>query len=158
MKDDFVYILIEEDGDPSLVKIGHSVDPVNRLSGYKAGNHRRLRILATLIGGQPLEAEIHDRFPELRVGNGGDEWFKLSPDLVSFLQWKLKDILTGDSVLVYSGKDFGGPISIPPVELGAVDAAPVRTVASVDSVQPHSVAEVEPPKNPYDKVGRKDTQ
>lgn len=138
-----------------MVKIGHSLDPVNRLSGYKAGNYRRLNILFTMIGGQPLEAEIHFRFAEYRVGNGGDEWYKLSPDMVDFFQCKLKEILSGDSLLVYHRKVFGGPISIPPVELGEVEAAPVRAVTRVDSVQPHGVVEAHPPTNPYSNVGRK---
>ena len=155
MKDDFVYVLIEEDGDPSLVKIGHSVDPVSRPAGYKAGNYRRLRILFTMIGGQPLEAEIHFRFQEYRVGSGGDEWYKLSPDMVDFFQHKIKEILSGDSLLVYSRKEFGGPISIPAVELGEVETPSVRPMARVDSIQPHSIAEASQPKNPYANVGEK---
>lgn len=156
MKQDYVYILVEEGGDPSIVKIGHSKDPLNRPNGYKAANYRRLRVLFTLSGGQPLEAEIHTKFSELRVGNGGDEWFKLSSDLISFLQNKLKEVLTDGTFLAYSKKDFGGPpISIPTIELGVTEAPPVRTVESVGSVQPHSISEANPPINPYSKVGKK---
>jgi hypothetical protein len=153
---DYVYILIEEGGDPSLVKIGHSVDPVNRPAGYKAGNYRKLLVLFTLIGGQPLEAEIHFRFEEYRIGSGGDEWYKLSPDMVSFFQHKLKEILSGDSVLVYHRPiGFDGPISIAPVELGEAKSRTAPPVSRTGSVRPHSIVEAEPPKSPYSKVGQK---
>ena len=156
LKPDYVYILTEEGGDPSLVKIGHSVDPINRLSGYKAGNYRRLVILFTILGGQELEAEIHVKFAENRIGSGGDEWFKLTPGMVDYLQYQMKKVLVGsDTILVYHKRYFGGPIRIPTVELGEVEAAPVRPTTRVNSVQPHSISEAQPPKSPYSKVGQK---
>ena|ERR1700676_2294675 len=154
-KPDYVYVLREEGGDPSLVKIGHSIDPINRPKGYKAGNYRRLTVVYTILGGQELEAEIHGRFPMCRIGDGGDEWFKLTPELVDFLTWEAKNVLTSDTVLAYSSKNFGGPISIPSVELGVVETRIAPLVSRVDSVQPYSVSEAEPPKSPYRKVGRK---
>ena len=157
-KPSYVYVLREVDGDPSLVKIGHSIDPINRLAGYKAGNHRRLFVLLTLIGGQPLEAEIHFRFAEYRTGEGGDEWFKLSPDLVRFLQSKVHDVLSEDTVLVFHKRHFDGPISIPTVELGEVKTRTAHTVARLDSVQPCSITEAQPPKDSRHKVGQKRQQ
>lgn len=47
---------------------------------------------------------------------------------------------------------FGRPISIPPVELGAVESPQIKSVVHVDSVQPHSIAEAHLPQNPYAKV------
>src|SRR5271157_1874988 len=153
---DYVYVLREEDGDPSLIKIGHSVDPINRPDGYKAGNHRRLVVLFAILGGQELEAELHIRFNEYRIGTGGDEWFKLAPDIIDYLKEQMRKVLVDpDNVLVYHKRYFRGPSSIPPVELGEVEAAPVSSVASVDSIQPCSVIEATPPKDSRYKVAER---
>lgn len=156
MRPDYVYILTEEDGDPSLVKIGHGKDPLHRYKGYQAGNYRRLIVLFTLVGGQPLESELHKQFKENRVyRGGGDEWYKLTSDSIDFILQKVKNVLTHDAVLAYIKRVFDGPIRIPTVELGEAKAAPVRPVTRVGSVQPYSISEAEPPKSPYSKVGQK---
>lgn len=155
MKPDYVYVVVEEGGDPSLVKIGHSVDPVGRISGYKAGNHRRLIVLFTLLGGQQLEAEIHHLFADSRVGDGGDEWYKTTPRMIEFFNDRISQVLTKDTILVYHKRYFGGPISIPTVELGEAKTAPIKSTSNVGSVQPHGIVEASQPKSPYSKVGQK---
>lgn len=155
MKLEYVYILREENGDPSLVKIGHAADPLTRSAGLKTGNHHKLIVVFTLLGGRELEKEIHGRFPELRVGTGGKEWFKLSPDLIDFLVYKTREILQDDSILISHQKNFDGPIVIPPLELGVSEPAPVSKVRGLRSVQPYGVTEATQPKNPYGNVGRK---
>jgi hypothetical protein len=47
---------------------------------------------------------------------------------------------------------FGRPINIPTVELGTVECPQLPPVATLESIQPHSVVEADPPKNPYMKV------
>lgn len=155
MKPDYVYVVVEQGGDPSLVKIGHSVNPVDRIGGYKAGNHRRLIVVFTLLGGQQLEADIHETFADSRIGNGGDEWYKITPQMIEFFNSRIQQVLTKDTILVYHKRYFGGPISIPTVELGEAKTAPIKSASSVGSVQPHSIVEASQPKSPYSRVGQK---
>ena len=155
MKPDYVYVVVEESGDPSLVKIGHSINPVDRIGGYKAGNHRRLIVIFTLLGGQQLETDIHETFADSRVGNGGDEWYKITPQMIEFFNDRIKQVLTKDTILVYHKRYFGSPSNIPTIELGEVKTAPIKSVLSVDSVQPHGIVEASQPKSPYSKVGQK---
>jgi hypothetical protein len=157
MRPNYIYILIEEGEDPSVVKIGHSVDPLNRPKGYQAGNPRNLLVLFTLIGGQPLEKEIHFRFSENKIDRGGDEWFRLSPELIEFLQFRLKYTLTNDLVLAYNQPNFSGPIRIQPVVPGAPETRPVSPVQNREPIRPVSIAEAEPLESPYSKVGQKRT-
>jgi hypothetical protein len=152
---DYVYVLRERDGDPSLVKIGHSFDPLDRLAGYQAGNSRSLVVVFTLLGGQPLEQEIHGLFSQSRVGDGGSEWFKLTAELIEFLQLKMKEALTSDAVLRYSKKVFESPIYIETVEPEEVQPQPVRSASVVGRIQPYSNVEAELPKSAFERMREK---
>lgn len=147
MRPDYLYFLVEN-GDTSRVKIGHSINPVDRVNGYATGNMRGLTVWATLIGGQPMEAEFHKKFTKDQVDG---EWFVTTPELLNYFYEKL--VLQSVSI-PRQEKSFGVPTSIPRVSLGEVEAAPVRPVARLGSVQYHSVSEVKQPKNPYANVGR----
>ncbi len=63
-------------GSAGLVKIGHSVDPQARCSGFQCGSPVPLMVLATAPGGQVREAAYHAQFASSRQHG---EWFKRTP-------------------------------------------------------------------------------
>jgi hypothetical protein len=152
----YLFAEVGDDGEPdlSILKIGWAHDPVNHPDDYITGNYRQLVCVLAMPGGQELEREVKQRFEEYRVDRGGGvEFYRVSPELISFLQSKLKEFLAEDALLVHAKSILGGPISIPTVELGVVKPRPVPSIAQVDSVRPHSIVEVEPPKDPRHKAG-----
>lgn len=66
----------------SLVKIGYSSNPEQRLRNLQTSCPHQLDILATLPGSQQTEADIHKKFGHLRM-NG--EWFRLTSELFAFI-------------------------------------------------------------------------
>jgi hypothetical protein len=46
-------------------------------------------------------------------------------------------------------KKFGGPINFEPVELGVTEQPQAPRVATLRTIQPHSIVEADPPKSPY---------
>jgi hypothetical protein len=82
-----VYILREE-GTP-YVKIGKANGAWRRLGALRAGNPRRLRLVAVIPAEDPhkLECRLHDRFDEYRANLGGSrEWFRLEGDLADYVE------------------------------------------------------------------------
>lgn len=149
----YIYFLIEEGSTEfaDCVKIGTALDPLNRPKGYKAGNPRKLKIVFTLAGGQPLESEFHREFALDRVGSGGDEWYKVTPKLLDFAREKLEQQLTVSSRETVTN-DIEEPIKIPFVKLGEAAQPRIRSTAHASTVQTHKVSEADSPKNPYAKV------
>jgi hypothetical protein len=71
------------------VKIGRSIQPVERLKALKNGNPDELQILGLLDGNR--EHEFHERFKEYR--KRGSEWFFLGPSLMDFLKAEFQCVL-----------------------------------------------------------------
>lgn len=65
-----------------FVKIGTSSDVKARLRTMRAMNPLPLTLLLVIVGGQPVEREMHMRFAAHRHR---DEWFRLDGDLREFL-------------------------------------------------------------------------
>jgi hypothetical protein len=153
---DYVYVLQElGEEHTGFVKIGHSIHPLDRPDGYQAGNWRELIVVFILIGGQPLETEISRRFSEDKIGDGGDEWYKVTPELLNFLHEKLFEALT-IKPRFSSEIEFGnGPSHLPIVELAEPKTRSVPPIKSVGSIQPHDIKAASPPKNPYARVQKR---
>lgn len=60
------------------VKIGHAKCPEQRLKTLQCGSPAKLIIEATMDGGQPLEAELHNVFHRSRRHG---EWFEITPEI-----------------------------------------------------------------------------
>lgn len=65
-----------------LVKIGSASDPGSRLRTLQTGSPERLRLLATMDGGEPFEREMHARFAADRSHG---EWFYATPELLDLI-------------------------------------------------------------------------
>jgi hypothetical protein len=60
----------------AAVKIGHTIDPTERLGQLQTGNAAELQLLWTCRGDRRLEGHLHAVFHRYRVRG---EWFDLSP-------------------------------------------------------------------------------
>lgn len=76
----WVYFLRRQDG---AIKIGYSAQPRVRLATLR-GEHGELDVLALTPGGRDLEASLHERFPEARIGR--TEWFAPCEALVALVR------------------------------------------------------------------------
>jgi hypothetical protein len=146
----YFYVVAEEDSTKhaGYVKFGNSLDPLKRVAGYQAGNPRRLYVVFTLIGGQPLEEIFKHKFAADKVGTGGDEWFRVTPEFLDFVRETLQEQLTVSHRFVH---EIGGPISIPTVKLGEANQRKAIPISPASTVR-HGVAEAHPPINPYAKA------
>jgi hypothetical protein len=72
------------------VKIGKSVQPLERLKAVKWGNPDDLKILGTIEGNR--EGEFHQRFAAYRI-NPRNEWFSLGPELMDFIKAEFHCVL-----------------------------------------------------------------
>lgn len=79
MAEDLVYIA-RTNQDFTMIKIGHSVNPRQRISHQRAGQPHGLTLLATLPGGKDEERRLHHRFAMHRVP-GTREWFRLEAEV-----------------------------------------------------------------------------
>jgi len=77
----FVYVIQAEGDTP--IKVGYANHIPNRLAGLQTGNPRPLELLHVLVGGRPLERDLHDLlgFDERLMG----EWFD-GPRVPEFLE------------------------------------------------------------------------
>jgi len=82
----FVYFIQAESGGP--VKIGHSVDPGQRLSQLQSSSPYKLVIRAVIPGDRAKEREFHHLFHKQRIRG---EWFEPCP-----LMTKLGRVVCGD--------------------------------------------------------------
>jgi len=62
-------------GENGPVKIGHSVNPIERLSNLQMGHYETLRIIRLFEGGAEEEAALHVRFADLHLKG---EWHSFS--------------------------------------------------------------------------------
>lgn len=157
---DYFYLFAEvkDNGevDTSFLKIGHSWDPIAHARDYITGNHRQLICVLAMPGGVELEREFKWRFPEYHIERGGGtEWYRNAPEILEFLFAKQKEFLTKDAIMVFAKASLGGPISIPRVEVAAVESKPASPVSKVGTIHRVTVAEAELPKDPRQNVGRK---
>lgn len=74
----YVYFLTDE----AAIKIGWSGSPPERAKTLQVGNHKPLRIMASIPGTADDEAIAHERFSHLRVRG---EWFRYVPELLDFI-------------------------------------------------------------------------
>lgn len=76
-----VYFIQDESGP---IKIGHTAgNPHSRLSAFRTGNPRDMKLLVAIPGGAAEEAALHERFAALRVSG---EWFRPDPRLIGFIE------------------------------------------------------------------------
>jgi hypothetical protein len=150
---DYIYVLKEDPDDHlGFVKIGHSIHPMTRPDGYQAGNWRELIVVFVLIGGQPLETEISQRFAADKVGSGGDEWYKVTPELLSFFYEKMSAAIN-EPISFSSDIEFGnGPSQLPIIELGVPELRPVSQAKSAGSIQSHDIVAASQPKSRYERL------
>jgi hypothetical protein len=65
-----------------LIKIGFTTNLEARVRDLQTSSPVALCVLATLSGGESLEAELHERFASYRKHG---EWFEPAPELLSFV-------------------------------------------------------------------------
>lgn len=65
------------------IKIGFSTRPIDRLNGLQTSNPGRLEIVGTRPGSRKTEAELHERFKDMRVRG---EWFQARVPLLRFIE------------------------------------------------------------------------
>jgi hypothetical protein len=78
-----IYFIASKRGKSLRIKIGHAVDPKQRLFSLQISSPDRLRILATMPGDLSKEAEVQARFSEFKIRG---EWFRGLPELTEFIQ------------------------------------------------------------------------
>jgi hypothetical protein len=81
--DDFAYFFITR--DRAKIKIGHSVDPVDRRGDLQAGTPEELAILHVTKGGKKVEKQWQRRFAHLHTG-AGEEWFRADRKLLDAIE------------------------------------------------------------------------
>jgi hypothetical protein len=65
-----------------LIKIGRSKRPLRRLSVIRSSSAHDVVALGVVVGGEIIEAAIHDEFAHLRDHG---EWFRRGPEIDRFL-------------------------------------------------------------------------
>jgi hypothetical protein len=80
---DFVYFFVVQ--DRTKIKIGHSVDPIDRRSDLQTGSPEELEILHVTKGGENVEKEWQRRFGHLHTG-AGEEWFRADRELLDAIE------------------------------------------------------------------------
>ena len=78
----WVYIM-EEMRTPSLIKIGHSNDPLRRVQELEVGNPSNIRLLLTIEGTKDAEIALHNKF---RAHRENREWYRNEGGLAKFLK------------------------------------------------------------------------
>lgn len=72
-----VYFIAADHGP---IKIGRAIRPESRLADLQCGYPYRLKVLATIRGGNGLERGYHERFAEHRLEG---EWFDRHPEILA---------------------------------------------------------------------------
>ncbi len=75
------YVYFVSDGES--IKIGHALNPTQRITSLQTGASRPLKVLLLMEGGPDFERTLHLRFHRLRKQG---EWFTPGPKLVKFIQ------------------------------------------------------------------------
>lgn len=69
------------------VKIGTSRDAHGRIRGFQTASEDRLDVLLVVEEwGPDDERDLHRRFADLRVGDGGREWFRGDAELLDYIE------------------------------------------------------------------------
>lgn len=79
--DGFVYFIRR--GLKGPIKIGHSFNPLLRLSHLQAANPEMLTILGAIYGGQDIERAIHRALARHRIGG---EWFRPADEVLQYIE------------------------------------------------------------------------
>jgi hypothetical protein len=69
-------------GSSGPIKIGKANKLGGRVRGLQTANAEDLRLLGSVPGGLPKEAELHERFAPLRIRG---EWFRPESELLSYV-------------------------------------------------------------------------
>ena len=64
------------------VKVGHSYDPMYRAKTLQVGNPFKLELVATIMGNQTYEAQIHKRLEPYHIRG---EWFNPCEEMVEYI-------------------------------------------------------------------------
>lgn len=79
-EDSVVYFI--RNTETGMIKIGHAINPDERMRGFQTGSSAALELIGTMFGGQKKERELHKRFKHLRARG---EWFHAHDSLSSFI-------------------------------------------------------------------------
>jgi hypothetical protein len=77
------YIYFARSGE--TVKIGRSLEPLQRVRALQMTHAGDLELLATVAAHVTLEGALHERFAHLRTRPNG-EWFRLDHELIAFIR------------------------------------------------------------------------
>lgn len=73
-----------------MVKIGHSCDPVKRLTSLATGCPTRCTLIGVVDGGLKEERELHRKFKDL---HSHGEWFRFEKPINTFIRENAIDIV-----------------------------------------------------------------
>lgn len=85
---DFVYCIVTEDN--KFIKIGHSMNPVNRKNNLQTCNPVKLNLYSYYPGNSSEEKSLHIKFKSLRVIG---EWFKYHQDIINHFDNKKTTVI-----------------------------------------------------------------
>jgi hypothetical protein len=77
-----IYFIEDVEGDQLRIKIGTSIDPIERLSALMTEIGRPLKLLGVMPGRHNEEFALHQRFAHLRSEK---EWFRATKELGDFI-------------------------------------------------------------------------
>lgn len=87
MSQEYIYFIKEEENNN--VKIGVSVNPVQRLQELQTGSPYKLIMIGFIEGGADEEKNIHREFAEERIRENG-EWFRPSERLTTYIKQRIE--------------------------------------------------------------------
>ena len=87
MSEEYIYFVQEEENNN--IKIGVSVNPVQRLQELQTGNSNKLIMIGFIEGGADEENNIHREFAEERIRENG-EWFRPSERLTNYIKQRIE--------------------------------------------------------------------
>ncbi len=102
-----------------LVKIGHSLDPVKRISALRTSSAFPLELASVIDGTKDDEARLHDQFAHLRL-NG--EWFELSGDLEEHIETLPKFVSRKDQMAFIRQMEMVRPEELGRREVESIEA------------------------------------
>ena len=83
--------------DYEYIKIGTTVDLLNRFNSLQSNNPKQLYVLATTEGSYKEEKELHNKFKNYRYNR---EWFYYSKEIKDFVETiKEWDITVNDTII-----------------------------------------------------------
>jgi hypothetical protein len=150
-------VALDSEEHKGLAKLGWSIDPINRPDGYQTGTIHKLIIGACWLGNQDDETEMKRKFAKDRVGVGGKEWYRITPELIEFVREKSSQSLY--SLPVFRIEKFANsPNRIERFELGKTRPSSALPIQSVGSIQPCDIPEAPRAKTAFEKQSQKRTK